>query len=63
MYEEKGRIMLNFLRNIFLGGCFHDWGKWEKCTITLHEDGHKLGTVSGQLRTCKKCGKEKISKT
>lgn len=44
-------------------GCWwrgHDWGRWEYCTVSLHEDGRFLGTVGGQVRECKRCGVEKV---
>jgi hypothetical protein len=37
---------------------FHKWTKWRNIKINLQNRGYPVGTVSGQLRTCRKCGKE-----
>jgi hypothetical protein len=52
--------MIDWIKNILFGGCFHDWGKWEDCDLNITGDYNY--TVSAQRRWCKKCHKKKVKR-
>ena len=58
--------MLNWLRNLILGSCYHDWDRWERCNIRVVDDwdcdDSYSTVVSGQSKKCKKCGTMKTRK-
>jgi len=54
-------MLINFLKNLIFGGCYHEWGQWKDCPVKMYNEwGDYMYTENGQRRYCNKCGKKKV---